>query len=265
MKKTLQLWMSIIFILFIFPVILQAAPKQPTIPAALSLKEPSLIVYASNVNEEDIRPETTGKVLVYSTHSHEAYEPITKAVNGKVAVSHHSENIMKVGKRLAESLVQNGVDAEQLEVDTVKVMQQKRIPYHRSYAAIRPYVAEKMKDGQYDLVIDLHRDSISPSKTTITSGGVRYAKVAFVVGKDHPRYTGNLEKTKRLKAEMERKVPGISRDVIIKGGRGVDGKYNQDLNASMILIELGGIGNTEAEINQTVQVISEAVAAMTAE
>ncbi|PID23271.1 stage II sporulation protein P [Sporosarcina sp. P3] len=262
MKKTLQIWMSVIFVLFIFPVVLQYVPKQPTIPAALSIKEPGMIVYASNVLEEDIKPKVQGNVLIYSTHAHEAYEPITKAANGKVAVSHHSENIVKVGARLKENLLAHGLAAEQLDIDIVKIMQQKKIPYHRSYAAIRPYVEKKVNEGSYDLVIDMHRDSLGPSKTTITHDGQRYAKVAFVIGRDHPYYERNLAKAKQLKNEMEKLVPGITREIIIKGGRGVDGKYNQDLNTSIILIEMGGVGNTEAEINQTVSVVGESISAM---
>ncbi|WP_228548397.1 stage II sporulation protein P [Sporosarcina obsidiansis] len=262
MKKTLQIWMSIIFLLFIFPVVIQFIPKQPTLQSTLSLKEPSMIVYASNVLEEDIQPKVEGNILIYTTHSHEAYEPITQAVNGKIAASHHSENIMKVGTRLKDNLLVNGLTAEQLDVDIAKIMQQKKIPYHRSYAAIRPYVEEKVRSQSYDLVIDLHRDSVGPSKSTITYENQRYAKVGFVVGREHPYYEKNLSKAKQLKSEMEKRVPGITREIIIKGGRGVDGKYNQDLDTSMILIELGGVGNTEVELNQTVSVIGESVSAL---
>ncbi|WP_301109632.1 stage II sporulation protein P [Sporosarcina sp.] len=262
MKKTLQIWMSIIFLLFIFPVVLQFLPKEPTIPPAFSLKEPSKIVYASNILEEDIAPKVEGNVLIYTTHSHEAYEPITKAADGKIAASHHSENIMKVGSKLKDNLNVNGVTAEQLDLDIVRVMQQEKIPYHRSYAAIRPYVKEKVEKKSYDLVIDLHRDSLGPSRTTITHENQRYAKVGFVVGKEHPFFEKNLGKAKQLKDQMEQRVPGITREIIIKGGRGVDGKYNQDLDTSMILIELGGVGNTETELNQTISVIGESVSAL---
>lgn len=61
---------------------------------------------------------------------------------------------------------------------------------------------------------------------------------------------------------MDKRVPGITREIIVKGGRGVDGKYNQDLDTSMILVELGGVGNNEAELNQTVSIIGESVSAL---
>ena len=61
---------------------------------------------------------------------------------------------------------------------------------------------------------------------------------------------------------MEKRIPGITRDVIPKGGAGVDGKYNQDLHPNIILVELGGIGNSEDELNRTVAIIAEAVGEM---
>ena len=65
-----------------------------------------------------------------------------------------------------------------------------------------------------------------------------------------------------MKDEMEKLVPGITRSIIMKGGAGVDGKYNQDLHPSLILIELGGIENTEAELNHTIAVIATAATAV---
>ncbi|CAM5442875.1 Stage II sporulation protein P OS=Lysinibacillus sphaericus OX=1421 GN=LYSIN_00414 PE=4 SV=1 [Lysinibacillus sphaericus] len=55
-------------------------------------------------------------------------------------------------------------------------------------------------------------------------------------------------------------VPKVSRGVISKSGDNVDGRYNQDLAKEMILIELGGIDNTEDELNRTIAVIGKAIA-----
>ena len=92
--------------------------------------------------------------------------------------------------------------------------------------------------------------------------GEKYAKVAFVVGLDHPNFKQNKAKAQQIKDEMELLVPGITRNTISKGGAGVDGKYNQDLHPSVILIELGGIGNSEEELNRTVAVIAKAASSV---
>ena len=58
---------------------------------------------------------------------------------------------------------------------------------------------------------------------------------------------------------MNELVPGISRGVIKKEGERVDGIYNQDLSKEMLLIELGGIDNTEEELTRTAAVLTEAI------
>lgn len=40
----------------------------------------------------------------------------------------------------------------------------------------------------------------------------------------------------------------------------MDGVYNQDLAKEMILVEIGGIDNTEDEVYRTVAVMAQAVA-----
>ncbi|MCG7345080.1 stage II sporulation protein P [Sporosarcina sp. ACRSL] len=275
MKKNFQIWTVIVFVLFLFPVIIQLIPEESKISNSKIIKENALIVYASNVVEEEKtepepepepevieEPETTaGKVLLYFTHSHEAYEPMTKAADGKIAVSHQhqTENVMKMGEKLKSLLQINGVETEMLEVDNMKELAKKNLPYYRAYDAIRPYVKNRLSEKEYDLIIDIHRDAVGREKTTLVHGGEKYAKVAFVVGMDHPGYKNNEMMTNRLKTVMENRIPGITRDVIPKGGAGVDGKYNQDLHPNIILVELGGVGNSEDELNRTVAIIAESV------
>lgn len=263
MKKTLQLWSALILFLFLFPVLIQLKPGGMPVKSTKLLKEPTFLVYASNVTEEETE-KGNGKALLYFTHSHEAYEPVTKAVEGKVAVSHQSENIMKIGEKLKKQLDFNGVETDILPIDNAKEMSRSGIPHHRAYAAIRPHVKKRIGEQEYELVIDMHRDSVGPSKTTLTHEGEKYAKVAFVIGMEHPNYAQNRARAKQLKEGMEQLVPGITRDFIMKGGSGVDGKYNQDLHPGVVLIEVGGIGNAEDELNRTVSVIAKSAATMLA-
>jgi stage II sporulation protein P len=261
----MQIWLAIVFVLFLFPVLIQFIPEESKISNTKIIKENALIVYASNIVEEEKPepehepevievPETTaGKVLLYFTHATEAYQPITKAVDGKIAVNHQTENVVKMGDKLKGLLEMNSV-----ETDTLK----KLVPYSRAYKDMRPFVKKQLAQKEYDLIIDIHRDAVGPEKTTIVHEDERYAKVAFVLGLDNPLYKKNEAMTNRLKAEMEKRIPGITRNVIPKGGAGVDGKYNQDLHPNLILLELGGIGNTEDELNRTLVVISEAITEM---
>lgn len=265
MKKSMQIWIAAIAILFLFPIVMQFLPEGTSVTSTKIIKDNAFIVYASNVTEE-VEPEkeetkaaNVANVLLYFTHSHEAYEPMTKAADGIVSTSHHTENVMKLGAKLKSQLAINGIEANTIDIDNSKEMRKKGIAYSRSYAEIRPHVKKAIEQQPYDLVIDLHRDSVGQEKTTLEFEGQRYAKVAFVLGTDHPQYKQNLEKVLMVKREMDKLVPGISKDIISKGGPGVDGKYNQDLDPSIILIELGGIGNTEDELNRTIAVLAEAI------
>lgn len=268
MKKTLQIWSALVLFLFLFPVIINFLPEGGAMTSAKLMKEPAVIVYASNVTEEEIPeipvlPEIEErKALLYFTHNYESFEPITKAKDGKIAVNHQTENITKFGEKLKTQLTFNGIETDILAVDNQLEMKKKSVPYELSYKAIRPYVEKRIKEVKYDLIIDLHRDSASHDVTTMVYNGEAYAKVAFVIGKEHPNYARNHENANHLKEQMELLVPGITRDLIIKGGPGVDGKYNQDLDPSILVIELGGISNSEDELNRTIAVIAKAVSSV---
>ena len=264
MKKTLQIWGTLVLILFLFPVLLQLIPGGPTMKSPKILKEKAFIVYASNITEEETVKADKGKALLYFTHSHEAYEPVTQAVDGKVAVSHQTENITKFGEKLKNQLGVHGVETDVLPIDNANEMRKNGLSYGQAYKAIRPHVEQQLQQNQYGLVIDLHRDSLGASKTTMVHAGEKYAKVAFVIGMDHPNAEKNKGNATFIKNEMEKLVPGITRGLVLKGGAGVDGKYNQDLGTSVILIELGGKGNSEDELNRTVAVIAQAAAAFMA-
>ena len=74
---------------------------------------------------------------------------------------------------------------------------------------------------------------------------------------NNPNYKLNQAKAKLLKDEMEKLVPGITRDFIMKSGPGVDGKYNQDLHPSILLLNLAELGIQKIELNRTVSVIAK--------
>ncbi|MBO0602466.1 stage II sporulation protein P [Sporosarcina sp. E16_3] len=263
MKKTLQIWGTLILFLFLFPMLITTFPKGQSAKSSNLVKESTYMVYAANILEEEIVPETIiepalepasvteGKALLYFTHFHEAFKPVTQAREGKVTVSHQTENITKFGEKLKTQLQFNGIETDMLAVE---------VPHTGAYNAIRPHVKKKMQEKKYDLIIDLHRDSAGPDITTIAFNDEQYAKVAFVIGMEHSNFERNRANAVLLKNEMELLVPGITRNLVMKHGANVDGKYNQDLDPSLLVVELGGIGNTEDQLNRTIAVLAKAAA-----
>lgn len=262
MKKSLKVWGALIFFLFIFPIILEQIPSQTLeeeVAAVVAPLNNRQLVYATNLIESEPQIQTGMRALLFATHSHEAFEPITQQHDGKVAVSHPEANIMKLNETIKSQLEFNGISTEILDVDTSSVMNKEGVPYYKAYDVVRPYVQKSLKEVDYDIIVDIHRDSLKADRTTLTYEGEKYAKIVFVIGGEHINFKLNKELAESLTAELEKIVPGITRPLVFKAGHGVDGKYNQDLDPRLILIEMGGVGNNEAELNRTSAVLAKAV------
>lgn len=256
MRKKLQLWIGLIFFLFLLPIIADKIPAEAKEEVAVVEKKDQRLVYASNlrqietppVGDEAVQPKSA---LVYFTHYSEAFQPITKAFDGTVKVSHSERNIMNFGEQLKAHLRTNQIQADVLDV---------KVPHDQAYDAIRPHVKQQLSEKQYDIILDIHRDALKRERTTIQHDGVSYAKIAIVIGQENSNYRWNEALAERISKRVNEIIPGISRGLLPKKGHGVDGNYNQDLSKNLLLIEIGGIENTEDEVNRTIAVLSKAAA-----
>ena len=104
--------------------------------------------------------------------------------------------------------------------------------------------------------IDLHRDSSSYEKTMVEIDGEKYARLLFVVGLEHDNYEVNLDLATKLNNILKEYNSKLSRGIMKKQGKGVNGKYNQDFDPNTILIEVGGQYNTIDEVNRLLKVFS---------
>ncbi|HLR68541.1 MAG TPA: stage II sporulation protein P [Virgibacillus sp.] len=259
MKKSLKIWSTLIFLLFLFPIVLEKIPGPILGEAEVVQTAERKLVYAANIIESNPEIQPAMRALLYNTHSHEAFEPITLKHDGKTAVYHSEANIMKLSEQVKTQLDFNGVEADIIDIDITGEMNVSGIPFHKSYDVARPYVQKALNDVNYDIIIDIHRDSLKADKTTITHEGESFAQAVFVIGEDHANFKFNQELAEKLIFEMEQIVPNITKNIVFKSGHGVDGKYNQDLHERLILVEIGGIGNDEAELNRTSAVLAKAV------
>ena len=111
MKKTSLIWSTFILFLFLFPVFANSITEGKNCENIQSYERILLYGLCGKCYGREKPVETTpGKALLYFTHSHEAYEPVTKAYDGKVAVSHQTENIMNIGEKLKSQLAVNGIE-----------------------------------------------------------------------------------------------------------------------------------------------------------
>jgi len=203
------------------------------------------------------RPGPRGTVLIYHTHTNEAYrmvpgDPYQEIEAWRTADQSHS--VVRVGEILAELLTDRGFDVthdvtnhEPPELATA---------YERSLRTMLSY------PERFDLYIDLHRDAYSPvvyKALSVKAGGADAAQLMLLVGNgkgfdDDPEYySRNIAFAKKLTNRLNAISPGICQDVMVKNGR-----YNQHLGPS-ILVEAGHNRNTLLEAIASMPFLADAI------
>ncbi|ALC89879.1 stage II sporulation protein P [Bacillus sp. FJAT-18017] len=200
-------------------------------------------------------------VFVYFSHNRESYLPYLKGETNPDRAYHSKINVTKIGDQLKESLEARGIGTFVDKTDINNILVNKGLGFGSSYVESRNVVKEAMatnKELQY--FFDIHRDAHRKKKTTKKINGKSYAKLAFVIGAEHPNYKKNLKLAEELHALMEKNYKGLSRGVIEKKGVDTNGKFNQDLSGNAILIEFGGVDNTFEELNRSADALADVFA-----
>lgn len=227
------------------------------VPAGEPAQTPDAIVV--EVVRETPAPPPRRTVLIYHTHTHEAYEPTEadpyKAVEAwRTADADHS--VVRVGRELARQLEQLGfevthdaTDHEQAALSTA---------YTRSLETLEGY------DHPFDLYIDLHRDAWSTGmrRAYVCADGTPCAQPMVLIGNGNgfdvkPHCRENLAFARALTDAINAREPGLCKEVLIKNGR-----YNQHIGVFSILIEVGHNRNTLREALNAVPHIARAIQAV---
>ncbi|MGI8383285.1 stage II sporulation protein P [Robertmurraya sp. P23] len=217
---------------------------------------------ASLQNTDDITKEEPNKVTpplttgdkkvayIYFSHTRESYLPYLKGVTDPNSAQHSEINVTKIGDRLQERLEGYGVGTIVDKTDITNRLNSNGWTYGRSYDASRALVQEAMAgNSNLSYLIDIHRDSRRKEDTTKVINGKSYAKLAFVIGAEHPNYEKNLKLATEIHNKLEEKYPGLSRGIIQKSGASTNGRFNQDLSGNALLVEFGGVDNNFDELN----------------
>ncbi|WP_332646999.1 stage II sporulation protein P [Lysinibacillus sp. 54212] len=255
--KNMKRVLIFFLLLFLLPIVTGQLPLPNNEQTSMKPQVEQKVVHASAAPIVDVK-----EILLFFTHSHEAYKPILQTANVKVANQNKQHNIQSFQGLFEEQFETLGIKTHTLGTDIMIEMEKQGKKFNQAYKVARPFVKTAVEQYKYDLILDIHRDSLTKKATTITLNETPYAKIAFVVGAEHPTYEWNLAYAEALSKELNALVPGISRGIIKKQGDGVDGIYNQDLAPQMLLIEMGGIDNTEEEIKRTIAVLTQAIANM---
>ena len=211
-------------------------------------------VFTENKIENNSNEEKKSEpiIYIYNSHQTEEYNPISFAefsVNPTVMVADYI---------LLDIFSKNGFGTIVEERSIKEILNNNNWKYSYSYAASRILMEEAKKNTPtLTYFIDVHRDSLTKDRTTITINGKDYAKTMFLIGLENANYEENLKFTTLINDKMNEKYPGLSKGIYKKGGAGVNGVYNQDFSGRTILIEMGGYENNLSEVLNSVIAFSE--------
>ena len=198
------------------------------------------------------------KILIYHTHTHEAYQK--KAEDEYIETSswrtkNNRYNIVRVGEELSNLLTEKGFvvihDTTDHELNDLSTA------YTRSLQTM-----EKYRD-EIDVYIDLHRDAYykdsSGNPFSLKTDTGDYARLMCLVGNgkgfsDEMFYTENYALATLLTGEINHSIPGLCRPVMIK-----DGRYNQHLSEKSLLIEVGHNQNSIEQALSAMKPLADAL------
>ena len=206
-------------------------------------------------NETNKKIETKKEnptIYIYNTHQTEEYKP-TSFLEYSV-----NPNVLMASYILEEQLSNKGNVVLVEEESVSKLRTTLGLNYAGSYKVTRSMMENAKKNNPtLKYYIDLHRDSLTRDKTTLTVDGKSYAKILFIVGLENSNYQENLDFTNKISDLLNQKVKGLSKGIYKKEGPLVNGVYNQDFSNRVILIELGGNENTIDEVYRSLIVLGE--------
>ena len=210
-------------------------------------------------------PVSRARVLIYHTHTYEAYEPTdihsyTKTETWRT--KNNDCNVVRVGAELSALL--RALGYEVTHDTTAHEPPDLSAAYSRSLTMLENYAAA---GETFDLYIDLHRDAYMDSmagKNTVAAGGTQIARLMFLVGKgtgqtgagftDRPDFEANLAIAQQMTAHLNDQVENLCRAISVKSGR-----FNQHVAPRCVLVEAGNNKNTLEHVLAAMPYLADAI------
>lgn len=211
--------------------------------------EENIIKDIINVSKEEQKPQNQEKpiIYIYSSHDTEEYQEPTSKIHSI------TPNVKVASYILKDHLNDLGIKSTVEKRKISDYLKKHNLNYYGSYDASRYYIQTSMKENDYKIIIDLHRDSIKRNLSVYENNNKKYAKILFVLTKKHKNYKENEKFVKKLNEKINENYKGLSRGIMNRE----DAIFNQDLSPHAILLEVGGVDNTLEEINNTLYVIAK--------
>ena len=200
------------------------------------------------------------RVLILHSHATESYtrtEDYTES--SEYRTLNEAYNMVSIGQLVTRRLEEAGFTV------THDRTLHDHPSYDGSYEASRQTAQTWLEaDPSIGMILDLHRDAMVDSlgnqigDTVQTDGGAA-AKIMLVIGTWNENWRENMAVAVKLQARLEQLCPGICRPISLRGSR-----FNQDLSAGALLIEVGAAGNDRQEALRAAEILAEAIASLSA-
>jgi stage II sporulation protein P len=209
-------------------------------------------------------------VLIYHTHTSEAYEPSKEYNYTPTDVDRTIDprySVVRVGKELKDTL-EKEYGIKSVHITTFHDYPDYSPSYSRSLASAREALKEY---PSIKIVLDIHRDALpmrnkseeayARNETTIRHGGTEIARLMMVWGPDAQNANETRKFAELLKDKINEQIPGLCRKVLEKP----TGAYNQHISNYSALVEVGSNANTMEEALRSVPYLARSIAGAIAE
>lgn len=197
------------------------------------------------------------KVLIYHTHSQEAFADSTEGDT--------STTIMGMGAYLSD-LLNNTYGIETLHHEGVYDLVDGKLDRSMAYQLAEPQIQNILAENpSIEVVIDLHRDGVAEGTHLVTEiNGRPTAQIMFFNGLSRTKANGNIsylanpyiEDNLAFSLQMQiaaaNKYPGFTRHIYLRAYR-----YNMHLKPKTLLIEAGAQTNTVEEMRNAMEVLAD--------
>lgn len=203
------------------------------------------------------------QVLILHTHATESFLDSDRDFYTDQDYSRttdNEKNMVALGKIVADELNDAGIVT--LHATTLHDYPSYNDSYSRSAKTVNEYLS---KYPSIKIVIDLHRDAISPSanekvKLTAEIEGKKAAQIMIVMGSqsgsttNFPNWQENLKLAVKLQQTIEVMYPSLARSLSL-----MPRNYNQSLTTGSMLIEMGTDANSLEEVKLSAQLLGNAL------
>lgn len=210
----------------------------------------NIIINKNNSSFVNLIKKDDYKVYIYNTHDEEGYS------NKGFEVYNTTPTVKLASYMLKDELKNLGINALVEERPVIKEIKKQGLPYYYSYDISNKYCKEiKEKYPSIIYFIDLHRDGIDKSLSTIKINDKAYAKMMFLLGMNHDDANKNLEVVTKLNNYLNDNYKGLMRSIYKRN----DITYYQELSSHNFIIEIGGQDNTYQEVYNSVKALAKAL------